>query len=64
MKDWQLAYRLDSIYTHIDSIAEQACEVCKWKSEYKDPDDLEKAKCSTCRIFEMVDEVKEEIDDL
>jgi len=64
MTDWQKAYYKDTIYTHLDSIAERVCTFCKWKSEYKDPDDLEKAKCSTCKIFEMVEDVKEEIDEL
>ena len=64
MSDWQKAYAKDDIYCHLDSIAEHVCGFCKWRSEYKDPDDLEKEKCSTCEIFEMVESVKEEIDDL
>ena len=62
MSYWQKAYRKDTIYNHLDSIAEHVCTFCKWRPEYKDPDDLEREKCSTCKIFEMVEEVKEEID--
>ena len=64
MKGWQIEYRMDDIYNHINSMAESACLICKWKSEFKDPDDLEKAKCSRCKIFEMAEEIKDEVDRL
>ena len=64
MTSTERIYLKDSIYTHIDSLSEKVCEFCKWKSEYKDPDDLEKNQCSICEIFEMADDIKEEIDQL
>lgn len=64
MKDWQIEYRKDDIFNHINNLAESVCGFCKWKSEYKDPDDLEKEQCSRCKIFEMAEEVKEEVDAL
>jgi len=57
-------YFKDGIYDHINSLCEKVCEFCKWKSEYKDPDDLEKEQCSICQIFETAEEIKEEIDQL
>ena len=49
---------------HIDSLTEKVCSAyCKWKSEYKDPDDLHREQCDRCRIWEMAEEIQEEIDE-
>ncbi len=38
---------------------QQICdEICKWPSEYKDPDDLWNEKCDQCMIMQFLDEVK------
>ena len=40
-----------------DAIMEFVCgEVCKYPSEYKDPDDLIKARCLQCELPDLLEE--------
>lgn len=58
-------YERDHICESIQAIAEAACTlVCKYPSEYKDPEDCRKRHCNACKLFEMVDELEEEINEL
>jgi len=48
----------------ITDVLQQACDhVCKYKSEYKDPDDLERLQCQHCKVWELNDKLQEDIDD-
>ena len=54
-----------TICEHLDSVLERfCCKYCKHPAEYKDPDDCMKAHCDTCKLWEALEEVKEEIDEL
>ena len=44
----------------IDQIMETVCDLCKWPSEYKDPDDLWNRKCDSCPVAEALNRLKEE----
>lgn len=57
-------YEKGHIMESIQAMAEAACTLCKYPSEYKDPEECEKNHCSTCKLFEMADELEEEIDEL
>ncbi len=34
----------------IEKVLEAACEICKWPSEYKDPDEMFNDKCDSCPV--------------
>ena len=38
----------------------ETCHNCKWRSEYKDPDDLWKFQCDGCEFADAFDEAEGE----
>lgn len=55
--------KIDVLYDRIGSIVECACnEICKFKDQYKDPDDLEKNHCNRCALFERAETLAAELE--
>lgn len=56
-------YEKGLICDMVSSLCETICTtVCKYPSEYKDPDECEKKHCSTCKLFEMGEDIKYEVE--
>ena len=49
--------RVPTVDESLNKIMEVACEYCKHPGWYKDPDDLIKEQCNTCKLAEIVDKV-------
>ena len=48
-------------YNEWNEIMELACDkICKYVSEYEDPDDLRKAHCNSCPLAEKLMEFEDE----
>lgn len=48
-------------YNDICGILETACDkICKYVDEYKDPDGLQKERCSTCPLADALWEYEDE----
>ena len=46
----------------LDRILELCCDrICKWPSEYKDPDDLWDARCDSCSVADALDKLREDL---
>lgn len=43
----------------IEELLEIACDLCKFPSEYKDPDDPIEERCDHCPMFEKLMEVNQ-----
>ncbi len=49
----------------IEQLKEYACDhICKWPSEFKDPDDLINQKCGYCKLEEGLDDLEAEMENL
>ena len=50
----ELIKRIEEAKDDINSLIYEYCDnYCQWASEYKDPDDLFKERCDTCRLMEL-----------
>jgi len=54
---------IDVLYDRIGSIVECACSnICKFREQYKDPDELEKNHCNRCVLFDKAEALVEELE--
>lgn len=52
----------DAFHDRLGSVVECACNnICKFKDQYKDPDDLWDKHCHSCILFEMAETLSDEI---
>ena len=49
--------RAPAVDESLDNIMEEVCEICMYKGDYKDPDDLIRERCNDCKVVERVDKV-------
>ena len=56
-KGKQLTWHGKLSWQETQDIIELVCyNLCMWPSEYKDPDDMQREKCSICPLSEKLDE--------
>ena len=49
--------RVPCVDESLNKIMEEVCEICRYKGDYKDPDDLIRERCNCCKVVATVDEV-------